>query len=140
MQHQLYSLLAHCTILRLPSTREQRFDFNAPGHCLVRVRLLHCMHVRLCNGYTRAYAQIMQHTHTHKAVTGRVEVKKLLSRGRQSNYSLNLFFMLNPKIVIADYKILSFSTNFAWKSAELSVFTQHQWLTLISGVCSSILL
>ena len=48
--------------------------------------------------------------------------------------------MLNQKIVIEDYKILSFSTNFAWKSAESSVFTQHQWLTLISDVCSSILL
>ena len=28
----------------------------------------------------------MQHTHTHKAVTGRVEAKRLLSRRRQSNY------------------------------------------------------
>ena len=28
----------------------------------------------------------MQHTHTHKAVTGRVEAKKLLSRRRPSNY------------------------------------------------------
>ena len=45
-----------------------------------------CMRVRLCNGYTRAYAQIMQHTHTHKAVTGRVEAKTLLSRRRQSSY------------------------------------------------------
>ena len=63
------------------------FGFNAPGHCLVSVRLLHCMRVRLRNGYTRAYAQIMQHTHTHKTVTGRVEARKLLSRRRQSNYS-----------------------------------------------------
>ena len=62
------------------------FGLNAPGHCLVRVRLLHCMRVQLRYGYTRAYAQIMQHTHTHKAVTGRVEVKKLLSRRRQLNY------------------------------------------------------
>ena len=29
----------------------------------------------------------MQHMRTHKAVTGRVEAKKLLSRQRQSNYS-----------------------------------------------------
>ena len=43
--------------------------------------LLHCMRVRLRNGYTRTYAQIMQHTHMHKAVTGCVEVKKLLSAG-----------------------------------------------------------
>ena len=45
--------------------------FNAPGHCLVRAQ---------------AYTQIMQHTHTHKAVTVRVEAKKLPSRRRQSNY------------------------------------------------------
>ena len=44
------------------------------------------MRVRLRNGYTQAYAQIMQHTHMHKAVTGRVEAKKLLSRRRQSTY------------------------------------------------------
>ena len=30
----------------------------------------------------------MQHTHTHKAVTERVEAKKLLSRRRQSNFRL----------------------------------------------------
>ena len=76
-------------ILRLPSTRENLFGFNAPGHCLVRACLLHCMRVRLRNGYTQAYAQIMQHTHTHKAVSGRVEAKKLLSRRRQSNYSIH---------------------------------------------------
>ena len=46
------------------------------------------MGVRLHNGYTQAYAQIMQHTHMHKAVTGRVEAKKLLSRRRQSNSSV----------------------------------------------------
>ena len=54
----------------------------------MHVRLLHFMRVRLRNGYTRAYTQIMQHTHTHKTMTGRVEAKKkLLSRQRQSNYS-----------------------------------------------------
>ena len=52
----------------------------------MRVRLLHCMRVPLHNGYMPAYAQIMQHTHMHKAVTRRVEAKKLLSRPRQSNY------------------------------------------------------
>ena len=55
------------------------FCFNAPGHCLVRACMLHCMRVRLCNGYTQAYVQIMQHTHMHKAVTRHVEAKKLLS-------------------------------------------------------------
>ena len=46
----------------------------------MRVRLLHCVRVRLRNGYTRAYAQIIQHMHMHKEVTGLVEAKKLLSR------------------------------------------------------------
>ena len=53
----------------------------------MRVRLLHCMRVRLHDGYTQAYVQIMQHTHMHKAMTRRVEVKKLLSHRRQSKYS-----------------------------------------------------
>ena len=52
----------------------------------MRARLLHCMRVRLHNGYTQAYVHIMQHIYTHKAVTGRVEAKKLLSHRRQSNY------------------------------------------------------
>ena len=81
-----FSDLLITPILRLPSTREQLFGFNVPGHCLVRACLLYCMRVQLCNGYTQAYAQIMQHTHTHKAVTRRVEAKKLLSCRRQSNY------------------------------------------------------
>ena len=80
-------MICYVTILRLPSTRELLFGFNTPGHCLGCVRLLHRMRVRLRNGCTRAYAQIMQHMHTHMAVTGRVETKKLLSRRRQSNYS-----------------------------------------------------
>ena len=53
----------------------------------VRACLLHCMRVRLRNGNTQVYVQIMQYTHTYKAVTERVEAKKLLSRRRQSNYS-----------------------------------------------------
>ena len=76
---------------------------NAPGHnCLVRACLLHCMHVQLRNGYTQAYAQIMQNTPMamHKAVTGRVEAKKLLSRWRQSTYSTNRPF-LNKEVMKA---------------------------------------
>ena len=44
-----------------------------------------CCILCVCDGYTQAYVQIMQHMHMHKAVTGRVEAKKLLSRRRQSN-------------------------------------------------------
>ena len=45
------------------------------------VHLLQYMPVRLHNGYTPVYAQIMQrtHMHTHKAVTGDVEAKNVLS-------------------------------------------------------------
>ena len=32
-----------------------RRESNFLAHCLVRVRLLHCIRVQLCNGYTRAY-------------------------------------------------------------------------------------
>ena len=39
--------------------------------------VLHCMRVQLRNGYTQEYAKKMQQMHMHKAVTGRVEVKKL---------------------------------------------------------------
>ena len=53
------------------------FGFNVPGHCLVCAYLLHCMHVWLPKAYTPVYAQIMQHTHTHKAVTGCAEAKKV---------------------------------------------------------------
>ena len=45
------------------------------------------MRVQLHNGYTQVYAQIIQHTHMYKAVTGRVEAKRFLSHQRQSNYN-----------------------------------------------------
>ena len=60
---------------------------SLPCACAFAVLYAYCMRVRLHNGYTQAYEQIMQHTDKHKAVTGRVEAKKLLSRRRQSNYS-----------------------------------------------------
>ena len=49
----------------------------------------------------------MQHTHTHKAVTRRVEAKKLLSRRRQSNYSYKWQFQV--KNLVTD-KSESFKT------------------------------
>ena len=71
-----------------------------------------CMRMRLRNGYTRGYAQIMQHTHTHKAVTGRVEAKKLLSRRRQSNYShLIINFHKKERSSERDSYILPFDHN-----------------------------
>ena len=46
--------------------RESNFLVSTrPGHCHVRACLQHFMHVRLRNGYTQAYVEIMQHTHTH---------------------------------------------------------------------------
>ena len=76
-QNQLYSDCLRRESNFLASTRR-----SLPCACA----LLHCVRVQLHNGYKQAYAQIMQHRHTHKAVTGRVEAKKLLSRRRQSNY------------------------------------------------------
>ena len=59
------------------------FDFNASGHCLVRVSMLHYLRIGLHFTITHA----MQQTLTHKEVTGRFEAKKLLSRRRQAEYS-----------------------------------------------------
>ena len=72
------------TIVRLPSTREYLFGLNAPGHCLVRVCLLHCMRMQSRNGYARGYSQIMQHTHTHKAVI--VEDNRTIIHTPQHNF------------------------------------------------------
>ena len=45
----------------------------------------HCLRVSLHNGYTRALAQIKQHTHTHKAVVRRLETKSYsLVKGNQT--------------------------------------------------------
>ena len=87
--HEISCIVQQIEARYTPIAFDERvtFGFNAPGHCLVRACLLHCMRVRLRNGYTQDYPQIMQHTHTHKAVTGCVEAKTLLSRRRQSNYS-----------------------------------------------------
>ena len=88
MRSQL--LFIHCT----PIAFDERVTFwlqrTRSLPCVCAIAALHCMRVRLHNGYKQAYVQIMQHTHTHKAVTGCVEakkMKKLLSHRRQSNYS-----------------------------------------------------
>ena len=89
-----YTLSSLSSLLALYSDclrRESNFLASMRQVTALCVRiLLHCMRVRLRNGYTQAYAQILQHTHMHKAVTGRVEAKKLLFRRRQSNYSICL--------------------------------------------------
>ena len=53
---------------------------------LVRVCMLHYLRVGSRITITQSHKHTMQQTHTHKAVTGRVEAKKLLSRRRQSEY------------------------------------------------------
>ena len=67
---EIIAFKAFCisTTVLLASTRGNFFDFSAPGHCFGC--LLHC-------GNTQASFEIMQHMHMHKAVTGRVEAKKL---------------------------------------------------------------
>ena len=49
--------------------------------------MLHYLRVRLRLTITQSHTHTMQQTRTHKAVTRRVEAKKLLSRPRQSEYS-----------------------------------------------------
>ena len=82
--HQQSFAVRGLCIVWLPSTREYLFGFNASGHCLVRVRMLHYVRVGLRITITQSHMHAMQQTHTHKAVTRRVEAKKLLSRRRQS--------------------------------------------------------
>ena len=87
IQHKYFSLQICCKLLYSDCLRQES-NFLAsmrPGHCLVRACLLHCMRVRLHNGYTQAYVEIMQHMHTHKAVTGHVEGKKVTLLSKQSN-------------------------------------------------------
>ena len=73
-----------------PIAFDERVTFwlKRAGSLPLRACLLHCMRVRLRNGYAQAYVHIMQHRHMHKAVTGCVEAKKLLSRRKQSNYTI----------------------------------------------------
>ena len=52
----------------------------------LRVRMLHYLRVGLRITITQSHVHTMQQTHTHKAVTGRVEAKMLLSRRRQSEH------------------------------------------------------
>ena len=58
------------------------------GHCLVHVRMLHYLCVGLRITIMQSHTHTMQQTRTHRAVTWRVEAKKLLSCQRQSEYSM----------------------------------------------------
>ena len=51
--------------------------------------MLHYLRAGLRITITQSYTLTMQQTHRHKAVTRRIEAKKLLSCRRQSNYSIN---------------------------------------------------
>ena len=62
------------------------FWLNAHVNCLVRVQMLLYLRLGSHITITRAHTQAVQKTHTHKAVAGRVEVKMVLSRRRQSDY------------------------------------------------------
>ena len=56
--------------------------------CMCVLRILHYLHVGLRITITQSHKHTMQQTRTHKAVTRCVEAKKLLSRRRQSEYSM----------------------------------------------------
>ena len=51
----------------------------------------------------------MQQTHTHKAVAGRVEATNLLSRRRQSDYSINCLLTLKSKQALRNNLLCEFS-------------------------------
>ena len=57
--------------------------------------MLHYLRVGSRITIAQSHTHTMQQTYTHKAVTGRVEVKMLLSRRRQSEYSCK--FLLDSK-------------------------------------------
>ena len=67
------------------------------------VRLLHRMRVRLRNGYKGALHAKSPYTHMHKAVTKRIEAKKLISHRRKSDYS----HVGNKKVFKSDLMIAS---------------------------------
>ena len=52
--------------------------------------MLHYLRVGLRITITQSHTHTMQQTRTHKAVTRRIEAKKLLSHRRQSEYSIQL--------------------------------------------------
>ena len=80
------------TIVWLPLTRECLFGFNASGHCLVHVRMMHHLRVGLCITIMQLHTHTMRQTHTHKAVTRCVEAKKFLFSSKVIGvYYLNNF-------------------------------------------------
>ena len=102
-QKQEPELATNLYIVWLPSTREQLCGFNASGLCLVRLRMLHYLRVGSCITFTQSHTHTMQQTRTHKAVTGRIEAKKLLSSRRQSEYShMTYLYNLHTQHVIVE--------------------------------------
>ena len=95
-----------------------------PGHCLVHVCLLYCMPVRLRNGYTRVCTQIMQHTHTHKAVTGCVEVKSYSPvKGNWTIHNINNL-QSDKKISSSNTTTLKFFTKRYYTNSKYKVSFQ----------------
>ena len=83
------------------------------------------MRVQLRNGYMQAYVQIMQNTHTHKAVTGGIEAKKLLSRLVKVGMFMKILNFCVFNKMVSDRKILWFPSKWGfnhlkrWRNGEV---------------------
>ena len=70
---------------------DERVNFLATTCPVTALCMCVCCIVCVCDCVMvihQPHAQILLHMHRHKTVTGRVEAKKLLSRQRQTDYSL----------------------------------------------------
>ena len=115
----VFEVSAFLGILQLPSMKEWPFSFNAPFYCLVRVHLLHNMHAQLRNGYTWAYAQIMQRTHTLKG-SDRTHWSQKVTLSSKVNGSI----IGDSAVSLLCYQIVIFH----FVSSEINKYTNKLWL------------
>ena len=82
----IFKVLKTCDYSLIAFDERVTFCFNTSGHYLVRVHMLHYLRVGSRITIMQSHTHTMKQMHMHKAVTGHVEAKKLLSSRRQSEY------------------------------------------------------